>query len=429
MKDNFKKPNIDFKKFKDFKVRISQIPPLDVAFQTMALSDYELLVATIYRLNELITYTNSYTELINEIMVWVVNDGLEDVVLVKLLEWKDDGTLGALINDVLFEQKLEKDTFNEFVSDVYEVFVADVDVRINDLENDLNDIENDLNNELALKADKTELTAGLDLKADKTELNDGLALKADKTYVTTQLTQTANIKANKNEVRRLDQKIEPEDLSQNSLELITGESELNLLSIPQDRSVDYSKMSDDVLGFNQYSTIPIYENDKLVEIREMDGKVVKSVIQFSYGIDDNVVSMREVSLAGWIDSFFYYVDDRVSEVIKNAKRPNKITLEDITRLDMNFAAANPEIDYVYFPLPSDATIGTTGIDYLAKMVDKNGVEMFEVDRDDRTSVNGIGGFYWSDASVSIIFEKGMYSNVSEFKDDNLDLTIYYRESD
>lgn len=163
MENNFTKPNIDFNSFKDFKVRISQIPPLDVAFNTMALSEYELLVATIYRLNELITYTNSYTELINEIMIWVVNDGLEMAVLEQLLEWKENGTLETIINDTLFNSKLDKDDFNEFVSDVYEVFIDGIDTRITDLENDLND--------------------NLELKADKTTV----ALKADKEWTETQI--------------------------------------------------------------------------------------------------------------------------------------------------------------------------------------------------------------------------------------------------
>ena len=138
-KPNFtKKP---FKLSKDFKVKISQIPAMDVAFETMAMSKYELLVATIYKLNELIGMTNSYTELIDEILKWVVGDGLEQTTKDVLVGWMNDGTLEVIINDALFNQKLDKDVFNSFVENVYNVFINN-DYSV--FKNDMDDFKNEL---------------------------------------------------------------------------------------------------------------------------------------------------------------------------------------------------------------------------------------------------------------------------------------------
>ena len=55
----FEKPDVSMIKNEKFKVKTSQIPPMDVAFSQITLTDYELLVATIRKLNELIMITNS----------------------------------------------------------------------------------------------------------------------------------------------------------------------------------------------------------------------------------------------------------------------------------------------------------------------------------------------------------------------------------
>lgn len=137
MINNFKQPNINFAKFKDMKVKISNIPPLDVAFQNMALSDYELLVATIYKLNELIENTNSYTELINEVLKWVINEGLEQSVVDQLSIWLNDGTLDSVINDILFESKLDKGTFNTFLNDTYQIAIDNINNSLTNNETEL----------------------------------------------------------------------------------------------------------------------------------------------------------------------------------------------------------------------------------------------------------------------------------------------------
>lgn len=141
------KPNFTKKPFtlsKDFKVRISQIPAMDVAFETMAMSEYELLVATIYKLNELIGMTNSYTELIDEILKWVVGDGLEQTTKNILVEWMNDGTLEVIINDALFNQKLDKDVFNDFVNNTYESFVDTTNQEIQNINGEISRIDDEL---------------------------------------------------------------------------------------------------------------------------------------------------------------------------------------------------------------------------------------------------------------------------------------------
>lgn len=63
---------------------------------------------------------------------------------------------------------------------------------------------NDVNAALALKADTTDVNAALALKADKTELAAGLAIKADKTELTAALALKADVTAVTAEVSRID---------------------------------------------------------------------------------------------------------------------------------------------------------------------------------------------------------------------------------
>ena len=127
-----KKPifNNTFKKTLDFNVKISQVPPMDLAFQTMALSEYELLVATIYKLNELIEVNNTYTNLIDDILEWVVGDGLESVVKEILIQWKDNGSLEELVNETLFTSKLDVNVFDSFVNDVFTLFTNQTNITL-----------------------------------------------------------------------------------------------------------------------------------------------------------------------------------------------------------------------------------------------------------------------------------------------------------
>lgn len=171
-KPSFNKPSVDMKKFRDFKVRISQIPPMDVAFQNMVLTEYELLVATIYKLNELISQTNSYTELINDILEWVLNEGLEQAVLEQLSVWLNDGTLEDLINEALFNGKLDKTEFEEYklfvtqtLLDLEQSIQSTIDDEISRINVELEDLETN-------KVDKTYVEGELD------NLNDlGISVK------------------------------------------------------------------------------------------------------------------------------------------------------------------------------------------------------------------------------------------------------------
>ena len=92
-KPSFERPIINMKKYKDFKVAISQVPPMDMAFKEMAINDYELLVATIYKLNELVGATNKYTEKIDEVLEWLVNEGLFETTTEIVNALLDDGQL------------------------------------------------------------------------------------------------------------------------------------------------------------------------------------------------------------------------------------------------------------------------------------------------------------------------------------------------
>lgn len=132
-KPNFNRPIFDTKEFESFSVYISQTVPFDLKFGTMVLSEYELLVQTIYLLNKLIDVTNDYTNQINEVLEWLVNEGLQESVLNQLILWKEDGTLDDLINEALFNGKLDKITFEEYKVE-QSILNADFTLKLIELE-------------------------------------------------------------------------------------------------------------------------------------------------------------------------------------------------------------------------------------------------------------------------------------------------------
>lgn len=66
------------------------------------------------------------------------NEDLDQTVRDVLVEWKDSGVLEGVINEALFNQKLDKDVYNTFISDIYLPFALKVDQFINE-QNTFND--------------------------------------------------------------------------------------------------------------------------------------------------------------------------------------------------------------------------------------------------------------------------------------------------
>lgn len=73
------------------------------------------------------------------------NEDLDQTVRDVLVEWKDSGVLENIINEALFNQKLDKDVYNTFVNDVYQPFSLLVDQFINEQDtfNDNQILKND----------------------------------------------------------------------------------------------------------------------------------------------------------------------------------------------------------------------------------------------------------------------------------------------
>lgn len=69
----------------------------------------EKINKVILHLNQLGKLTNDVVDQWNKIMEWVINEGLTEAVQEKLIDWLNDGTLGELINETLFNSKMNKD--------------------------------------------------------------------------------------------------------------------------------------------------------------------------------------------------------------------------------------------------------------------------------------------------------------------------------
>ena len=112
-------------------------------------------------------------------------------------------------------------------------------IRISPALTDKNGVVHPNLKERLLKTDEQLAQTGYEVislkndKADKTEVNSLATIKADKTFVTTELDKKRDKSA----------KVEPEELSERSLALVTGQGTINLQSIPQNDSVTNERLS------------------------------------------------------------------------------------------------------------------------------------------------------------------------------------------
>ena len=89
-----------------------------------SLTILEKINKVIQYLNEMGVTLNDVVDQWNEVMEWVVNDGINDVVLDRLDEMVEDGTFETLINETLFESLNDKiDTISNEVTDIQERYV------------------------------------------------------------------------------------------------------------------------------------------------------------------------------------------------------------------------------------------------------------------------------------------------------------------
>lgn len=75
-----------------------------------SLSYYELLSKVIKHLNDIGELTNSMIELWNDVVDWILDEGLAVEVIKVLNEWYDNGKLADIINDEVFGMKADKTT-------------------------------------------------------------------------------------------------------------------------------------------------------------------------------------------------------------------------------------------------------------------------------------------------------------------------------
>ena len=132
-------------------------------FARITLAKYERYLPTAFdesltlleKMNKLIEYLNQMGVLVNdvveqwnEVMEWIINDGITDTVLDRLDEMVDDGTLATIINEHIFEE---------------------------------------LNNKVDQKADKDYVDSELDKKADNDYVDGELDKKSDLSYVDSEI--------------------------------------------------------------------------------------------------------------------------------------------------------------------------------------------------------------------------------------------------
>lgn len=104
----------------------------------------------IRQLNEVGELSNGLIEQWNEVMHWIVNDGLSEAVLSKLVEWYEDGTLAKIINEEIFNMKVNRSEFDLFIQTVFatlgKVQAITVITNPNDITADIQKAVNDTEN-------------------------------------------------------------------------------------------------------------------------------------------------------------------------------------------------------------------------------------------------------------------------------------------
>ncbi len=109
----------------------------------------ELICQLVTKINEVVDNTNTYTEIVNDTVNWLLNEGLEDELVKQLEKWIDDGTLSNIINQNIFQTILSS------ISELDDKFVKLNDVTWEGININKNKIL-ELKNELDLKSEEIE---------------------------------------------------------------------------------------------------------------------------------------------------------------------------------------------------------------------------------------------------------------------------------
>lgn len=265
-----------------------------------------------------------------------------------------------------------------------------------------------------------EVTSQLAETATKSEVNK----KVDRIYFDNEVSG----KASRNEVRLKKHKIGLNDANEDLLAAIEGGegAEFSILSEPRERSVSLNKMTEDVSGLNNYTIIPTYDDERLIKITEKNGRVEKKITLLDYDENDNLIKAKEILQDGIITSVFSYSSEDVDSI---SKQSQMFFVQEGIEEYPKYETYPQNVDFIYYNLPKNAMKGTDDIDYVARIYMPDGTELHEIPKSQRESVDGIGGFYWSDRSFSIVFEKGKYSDRAEAAEAHEDIIIKYIEDD
>lgn len=122
------------------------------------LSLYQLVRLTVKYLNEVIKDQNELKDAIKE-FIEMFDEDLEGTVIEVLEKWKDDGSLKEIINEALFESKLDKSTFEEHLDDLdkYKEYVENNKIDIEMFEK----IPKPFNIDLALRVERSDKYKGV----------------------------------------------------------------------------------------------------------------------------------------------------------------------------------------------------------------------------------------------------------------------------
>ena len=83
-----------------------------------------------------------------------------------------------------------------------------------------------------------------------------------------------------------------------------------------DGSITLSKLSKDISGLNNYSTVPTFTDGVLTKVEELDGVTVKKRTTISYNADNTVNTVTDEFLGKTVISTMHYVDGKFAFISK-----------------------------------------------------------------------------------------------------------------
>jgi len=101
-----------------------------------------------------------------------------------------------------------------------------------------------------------------------------------------------------------------------TINAVLGEGNVRTFNLDEE-AVTLTKLSQDVSGLNNYSTIPTFTNGILTKVEELDGAIVKKRTLITYNADGTVNTVTVLVIGKTVISTMNYINGEFSSASKH----------------------------------------------------------------------------------------------------------------